>query len=231
MSKIHLAAGLVAAPLLLGPAFAQDRSGPAAGPSPGMAGQSPGGARAGGFIAEQPHTSLRLSKLKGVDVIGQDHTKIGDIDEVLIDGGGRIGAVVLAVGGVLGLGGKTVAIPYDQILWNTGNVARAGSPSASLSPENAAPAEQAPMAAAERMPGARVSDQTLNAVPEGRSGTVDPGTGPATTGATDRAPATVAVVGPGGPERAFVRLTKADVEKAPEFRYGEQRADGGAPRP
>ena len=219
MSKMHLAAGLVATSLLLGPAFGQDRSAPAAVPSSGMAAQG----RAGQFIAEQPNTSLRLSKLKGVDVIGQDHTKIGDIDEVLIDRGGRIEAVVFAVGGVLGIGGKTVAVPYDQVLWNTGDVSRAASPSASLSPDNAPPAEEARTAAAERMPGAGVSDGALNAVPEGRSGTVDPGTGPVTTGATDRAPATVSVVGSGGPERAEVRLTKADIESAPEFRYTDQR--------
>jgi sporulation protein YlmC with PRC-barrel domain len=229
MSTMHLTAGLVAASLLLGPAFGQDRPGPA-GRSSGMAAQSEGSGRADRFIAEQPNTSLRLSKLKGVDVIGQDHTKVGDIDEVLIDGSGRIEAVVLAIGGVLGLGGKTVAIPYDQILWNTGDVSRAASPSASLAPENAPPAEQAATAAAERMPGANVSERALNAVPEGRSGTVDPGTGPATTGATDRAPATVKVVGSGGPERAFVRLTKADVENAPEFRYSGQRAEAGTAR-
>ncbi len=65
MSKMPLAAGLAATLLVGGPAFAQDRQGQ--------------------FITEQPHTSLRLSKLKGVDVIGQDHTKLGDIEEVLID--------------------------------------------------------------------------------------------------------------------------------------------------
>ena len=230
MSKMHLAVGLVAASLLLGPAFGQDRPGPAATPSASTAGQNQSGGRTGQFIAEQPNTSLRLSKLKGLDVIGQDHTTIGDIDDVLIDRGGRIEAVVLAVGGVLGLGGKTVAIPYDQVLWNTGDVSRAGSPSASLSPENARPAEQAATAAAERMPGANVSDRALNAVPEGRSGTVDPGTGPATTSATDRAPATVAVVGSGGPDRAIVSLTKADIENAPEFRYSGQRSGAGTPR-
>ena len=231
MSKIYLAAGLVAAPLLLGPAFGQERAAPADTPSASTAGQNrsaaSGGGRTGQFIAQQPNTSLRLSKLKGVDVIGQDHTKIGDIDEVLIDRGGRVEAVVVEVGGFLGVGSKSIAIPYDQILWNTGDVSRAASPSASLSPEKAPAAEEARTAAAERMPGANVSNQALNAVPEGRSGTVDPGTGPATTGATGGAPATVPVVGSGGPERAFVRLTKAEIERAPEFRYSGQRSDAG----
>jgi len=194
-----LAAGLAAALLCIGPALAQQPQGQ--------------------FIAQQSPSSLRLSKLKGVDVIGQDHTKLGDIDEVLLDRSGRIEAVVVGTGGVLGVGGKTVAIPFGQILWNTGDVSRAASPSASLSPENA-PAQEAQTAAAERMPGANVSNSTLNAVPEGRSGAVDPATGPVATGAT--APATVPVVGSGGPEAAEVRLTKADIESAPEFRYRDR---------
>ena len=208
MLKTTITAGLAATALLLGPALAQDRPGP--GPSGG-----------GRFIAEQPPTSLRLSKLKGLDVIGQDHTKIGDIDEVLVDRNGRVEAVVVGVGGFLGIGSKSIAIPFDQILWNTGDVSRAASPSASLSPQNAPPAEEARTAAAERMPGAQISDRALNAVPEGRSGTVDPGTGPVATGAT--APATVPVAGADGVQSAFVRLTKADIERAPEFRYGDQR--------
>jgi hypothetical protein len=218
MSKPCLAAGLVAAPLILGPAFSQDLS--ATGQSQSAA---PDGGRPGGqFIAQQLPTSLRLSKLKGVDLIGQDHTKIGDIDEVLMDRSGRIEAVVVDVGGFLGLGGKTIAIPYDQILWDTGDVSRAPFPSASLSPENAPPAEEASTAAG-RMPGANVDDRALNAVSEGRSGTVDPGTGPVTTGATSRAPATVPVVSPHGPVRGLVRLTRADLEGVPEFRYRDQR--------
>jgi hypothetical protein len=64
MSKMHLAAGLVAASLLLGPAFGQDRSAPAAVPS-GMAAQGQGGGRAGQFIAEQPNTSPRPERGSG----------------------------------------------------------------------------------------------------------------------------------------------------------------------
>jgi sporulation protein YlmC with PRC-barrel domain len=98
MLKTSLAAGLAATLLFLGPASAQDRQGQ--------------------FIAQQADTSLRLSKLKGVDVIGQDHTKLGDIEDILIDREGRVQAVVLGAGGLLGVGGKTVALPYDQIMWN-----------------------------------------------------------------------------------------------------------------
>lgn len=191
---------------------------------PALAQGAGGSGAAGQFIAEQPATSMRLSKVLGVDVIGQDHAKIGDIDEVLLDQRGRIEAVVIGVGGFLGVGGKDVAIPYDQILWNTGDVARAASPSASTGPGSSPAAGEARQAAAERMPGAQVSDRVLNAVSEGRSGTVDPSTGPLTTGATG-SPATVPVMPSGGSiERAFVRVTKADLQSAPEFRYPDDKA-------
>jgi sporulation protein YlmC with PRC-barrel domain len=203
MLKTTIVAGLATTILWLAPAFAQ--------------------APEGRFIAQQPNTSLRLSKLKGVDVIGQDHTKIGDIDDVLIDRDGRIQAVVLAVGGFLGAGGKTVAIPFGEILWNTGDVARVASPSASTTPGNTPSEAQAAAAGPETMPGANVSNQVLSAVPEGRSGTVDPGTGPVTTGAAGRAPATVPVVSAEGVQSAFVRLTQEDFRGAPEFRYVGQR--------
>jgi hypothetical protein len=208
MLKTTAAAGFATTLLLLGSAFAQDRQGQ--------------------FIPQQPNTSLRLSQLKGVDVVGQDHTKLGDIDEVLLDRNGRVEAVVVSLGGVLGIGSKNVAIPFDQILWNTGDVSRVVSPSASLAPGDAAPAEQAASAAAERMPGANISDRTLNAVPEGRSGAVDPGTGPVTTGATG-ASATIPVMSSDGPRRAFVRFTRADLEGAPEFRFGDQGPPANAP--
>ena len=224
MLKTTLAAGVASSVLILGAAMAQTTQGSSEVPSATLQSQgAPVFSGRAGFIAEQPNTSLRLSKLKDVDAIGQDHVKIGNIDEMLIDSDGRIQAVVIGVGGFLGIGGKNIAIPYDQIVWNTGDVSRAATPSASLSPQNAPPAEEARTAAAERMPGANVSDRALNTVSEGRSGTVDPGTGPVTTGATDRAPATVTVVGSGGPQSAEVRLTKADIESAPEFRFADQR--------
>jgi hypothetical protein len=171
------------------------------------------------FLTEQPPATLRLSKVRGVEVIGQDHTRIGTIDDVLLDQEGRVRAVVIGAGGVLRIGGKNVAIPFDQILWNTGEVARVEHPSASVAPGDPRVAE-ARNAAAERMPGSETSNQVLAAVPEGRSGVVDPATGPVTTGATDRA--TIPVSSREGVERAFVRLTRAEMETAPEFRYQDR---------
>jgi hypothetical protein len=217
--RTPVASTLAVMALFAGPALAQTSG--ATGTAPGAEQSSAAAPAAGTFIPQQREGTIRLSKLRGVDVIGQDHTKIGDIDEALVDRSGRIRAVVVGVGSFLGVGGKDVAIPFAELRWNT-PVSRADSPSASTGPGNTPSAEQAASAGAERMPGANVSDRALNAVPEGRSGVVDPSTGPVTTGSTP--PATVPVIGAGGaPDRAFVFFTKDDLRNAPEFRYRGQR--------
>jgi hypothetical protein len=46
----------------------------------------------------------RASKLAGVDVYNEANEKIGDIHDVILDRSGKVANVILAVGGVLGLG-------------------------------------------------------------------------------------------------------------------------------
>ena len=211
-------AGFVAALLAATPAPAQTAAAPTRGPA---AGQAVAPDAAGGFLTGNPDGLMRGSKLVGLDVIGLDNVKVGSIDEVLVDGSGRVRAVVIGVGGFLGLGEKSVAVPFELFLWNTGSVSRAAGPSASVT-AGTTPANPnvGTSAGAERMPGADISNRVLDAVPAGRSGAVDAGTG--TTGSTGAGgtPATVPVVdAKGGPDRAIVRLTKPELERAPAFRY------------
>ena len=42
---------------------------------------------------------------------------IGDINDVLIGDNGKISAVIVGVGGFLGMGEKDVALPYDQLVF------------------------------------------------------------------------------------------------------------------
>jgi hypothetical protein len=42
---------------------------------------------------------------------------IGDINDVLIGDNGKITAVIVGVGGFLGMGEKDVALPYDQLVF------------------------------------------------------------------------------------------------------------------
>ena len=67
------------------------------------------------FVQDQKSTDWRSSKLVGTNVYGQDNTKIGDINDILIGGGGNVQAVVVGVGGFLGVGEKNVAIPFDAL--------------------------------------------------------------------------------------------------------------------
>jgi sporulation protein YlmC with PRC-barrel domain len=217
MPKFLAGSALAATLLMLGPAFAQA---PPTAADLGMPQFS-------GFLPELPAGSMRLSKIVGTPVIGLDHHAIGKIDEVLLSRDGKVEAVVIGAGGVLGIGGKNVAVPYDAVLWNTGDVTRAPGPSASLSPADAPP--QPPTGGAERMPGANVSTEALRASND-KPNEVNPATGTIMTGSTERA--TVPVVGSGGgPAQAMVRLTKAEIENARAFRYeGEAGQDAATPR-
>jgi sporulation protein YlmC with PRC-barrel domain len=64
----------------------------------------------------------RASKLVGSKVYKGD-TSIGEIEDVLVDlDHATVGAVILSVGGFLGLGEKLVAVPVNQI--KVGNEAK-----------------------------------------------------------------------------------------------------------
>ena len=53
--------------------------------------------------------------------------KIGDVNDVLLDENGQVSAVILGVGGLLGIGEKNVAVPFKaiQITEKSGNSLRA----------------------------------------------------------------------------------------------------------
>lgn len=72
-------------------------------------------AQSAGFVSKQSASELRSSKLVGTNVYGPNDEKIGDINEVLIDNGGSVHAVVIGVGGFLGVGEKDVAVPFKSL--------------------------------------------------------------------------------------------------------------------
>ena len=59
----------------------------------------------------------RASKLDGVAVYNQNNENIGTINDVLIDRQGRAEAVVIGVGGFLGMGEHNVAVPFSSLQW------------------------------------------------------------------------------------------------------------------
>jgi sporulation protein YlmC with PRC-barrel domain len=67
------------------------------------------------FIHQQSATDWRGSKLIGANIYGPDTKSIGDVNDVLIASDGNIRAVVVGVGGFLGVGEKNVALPFDAL--------------------------------------------------------------------------------------------------------------------
>jgi len=68
-----------------------------------------------GFVQQQNASDWRGSKLIGASVYGPDNASIGEISDVLIAGDGKIHAVVVGVGGFLGVGEKDVALPFNAL--------------------------------------------------------------------------------------------------------------------
>ena len=199
--------GLLTLALFAGVAHAQV-------PSPGM-GQPQVDPAAQAFVTGAG-TGLRASKLRGVSVIDLDFKRVGEVKDVLIGGDGTVSAVIVGIGGVLGVGERDVAIRFDQFLWNTGDSAQTAATNSTMRPSEAPPLGDA-TANAQAMPGAAIDREVLRS--ELRESPVDARTGPVTTGSTATA---TAIVG-GAPERAQVRLTREQLERAPEFKGDEAR--------
>ncbi|MCB1519765.1 MAG: PRC-barrel domain-containing protein [Hyphomicrobiaceae bacterium] len=65
--------------------------------------------------------SWRASNLIGAAVVNSANESIGDINDLLVDGSGRIDRVVVGVGGFLGIGEKNVALQFDELTLARGN--------------------------------------------------------------------------------------------------------------
>jgi sporulation protein YlmC with PRC-barrel domain len=58
---------------------------------------------------------IRASKLIGSSVLNSEGGTIGDINEVVLGKDGKVAAVVLSVGGFLGLGERQVAVGFESL--------------------------------------------------------------------------------------------------------------------
>jgi hypothetical protein len=152
----------------------------------------------------------RGSKLIGTNIYGfeqgnrNDTDKVGDINEVLLDRNGNVQAVVIGVGGFLGLGEKDVAIPFNMIEWRSADEVR-------TSANTTAPA------------GAGGTAARMDAPTAGTTATA-----PATRPGDATATGTVARSEQAGanqtsPDRGYIRMSKDELKNAPTFRYNAQR--------
>lgn len=201
-----LSAALAGMALMAMPAMAQTNQPagsmprPSAG-DPSFGANEPARMGPGSWLTQEQPGQWRASKLEGLDVYNQDNEKIGDISELLVDGGGRIQAVVVGIGGFLGIGERDVAIPMDQIRFVN---------------------EPRAVATNSTTDGTAATTPNAPATPRGPASATAPGTSPT-------APTTTGAVASGqtddaarsGPDHAVltVNMTKDQLRAAPEFKF------------
>jgi sporulation protein YlmC with PRC-barrel domain len=66
-------------------------------------------------ISSLPSGVLPISDYYNQSVYDAKDNKIGDINDLLLDKEGKVGAVILGVGGFLGAGEKNVAVPFNAL--------------------------------------------------------------------------------------------------------------------
>jgi sporulation protein YlmC with PRC-barrel domain len=111
-----MTAGLVGSALLATVAFAQS---PTA--TSDRATAAPAAASDSSFQG-----NWRASKMVGLSVYNENNESIGSINDMLTDKDGKIKAVVIGVGGFLGVGEHLVAIPYEKVKFVSEPVAYTG---------------------------------------------------------------------------------------------------------
>jgi len=116
----YMTAGLVGSALLATVAFAQT---PTA--TTDRANMAPATASDSSFQG-----NWRASKVVGLNVYNEKNESLGSINDLLTDKTGNIKAVVIGVGGFLGVGEHLVVVPFDKIKFVTEPIAYTGAPAA-----------------------------------------------------------------------------------------------------
>ena len=133
----------------------------------------------------------RASKLVGLNVYNDKNESLGSINDLLTDKDGNIKAVVIGVGGFLGVGEHLVAVPLDKVKFVNEPVVYAGASGAkSTSPTGTAPPNSTTTGAANPPPAA-----------------------------ANPPPAAVSKPNPWYPDHAVFNATKDELKAMPEFKY------------
>jgi sporulation protein YlmC with PRC-barrel domain len=114
-------AGLAGTALLATVAFAQQPS--TSTDSPKMA---PAAASDASSSPSSFQGNWRASKMVGLSVYNDNNESVGSINDFLTDKNGKITAVIIGVGGFLGVGEHLVAIPFEKVKFVTEPVAYTG---------------------------------------------------------------------------------------------------------
>jgi sporulation protein YlmC with PRC-barrel domain len=106
--KNFFAAALLSVAVIGGPAYAQTAQ-PADRAAPTATTDSAAGSKM------MLKGNWRASKLMGLDVYNEANEKLGDVNELIMDKDGKINAVVIGVGGFLGMGEHDIAVTMDKL--------------------------------------------------------------------------------------------------------------------
>ncbi len=112
----YITAGVLGSVLLTGVTFAQTPT-----TTTDRANVAPASASESSFRG-----NWRASKVVGLGVYNENNENLGSINDLLTDASGNIKAVVLSVGGFLGVGSHLVAVPFEKIKFVNEPVAYVG---------------------------------------------------------------------------------------------------------
>lgn len=104
-TSVALAALLLAAPAT----FAQTTNNPAPG---GPAATAPAGDMK---VYSRQATDMRASFLIGANITNMANETVGEVNDLVLDKDGKIVAVIVGVGGFLGIGEREVALDYSSL--------------------------------------------------------------------------------------------------------------------
>ncbi len=121
MCKPYVGAWLVALLLAAGPTSAQISSSQPL-PEAGTANAGPAAPKSPVFLEIRQPDQFRSTNLRGTRVYGANNENIGEINDVLINRSGQVAAVIIGVGGFLGIGEKDVAVPMSMLLFQPGAI-------------------------------------------------------------------------------------------------------------
>jgi sporulation protein YlmC with PRC-barrel domain len=66
-------------------------------------------------ITQQDDSQVRVYRLVGSKVLGPDGQDVGKVDDLLLDRDQKLVGVIVSVGGFLGVGSKSVALPANRV--------------------------------------------------------------------------------------------------------------------
>ena len=69
-----------------------------------------------GYLSTAPANGSQASKLIGAEVKTSDNEDVGSVSDLIIDENGQVAAIVVGVGGFLGMGQRNVAIGWDEVI-------------------------------------------------------------------------------------------------------------------